>query len=163
MIIEALQPLAVPIKNIHPDPRNARTHNDRNLATIKKSLETYGQRKPIVCNADGVIEAGNGLYLAAKSLGWTEIAAVYVNDDADYAKGYALIDNKSGDLSEFSLPTLRDVLESLDTGDFDMGLTGFDTHEIEMLMTGIHQDDGDEVSGKQDVTCPSCGHVFVIP
>ena len=163
MIIEALQTLAVPIKSIHPDPRNARTHNDRNLATIKKSLETYGQRKPIVCNADGVIEAGNGLYLAAKSLGWTEIAAVYVNDDADYAKGYSIADNRASDLSEFDLPALKDALETLDALNFDLDATGFDTHEIEMLMTGIHQDDGDEVSGKQDVTCPSCGHVFVIP
>jgi ParB-like chromosome segregation protein Spo0J len=141
MIIEALQPLAVPIKNIHPDPRNARTHNDRNLATIKKSLETYGQRKPIVCNHDGVIEAGNGLYLAAVALGWTEIAAVYVNDDADYAKGYGVMDNQSALLADWDLPTLKDLLQELDTGAFDMDATGFDTHELEMLMTQEHQGD----------------------
>jgi ParB-like chromosome segregation protein Spo0J len=114
-----------------------------------------------VVRRNGVIEAGNGLYRAAVALGWKEIAAVYVNDDDDYAKGYALIDNKSADLSDFSLPTLRDVLGELDTGAFDLEATGFQRHEIEMLMTGIHQDDeGKGGNGKAPVTCPSCGHVF---
>ena len=147
---------------IREDPRNARSHNDRNLATIKKSLETYGQRKPIVVNeVNGIIEAGNGLYRAAVALGWKEIAVVYVKDDEDYAKGYALIDNKSADLSAFDLPTLRDVLGELDTGAFDLDATGFQRHEIEMLMTGVHQEDEQgEGGGKKQVTCPDCGSVF---
>ena len=144
---------------IREDPRNARSHNDRNLATIKKSLETYGQVKPVVANHDGTILAGNGLYRAAKSLGWTEIAAVYVKFDADYAKGYSLIDNKSSDLSAFDLPTLRDVLGDLDTGAFDLDATGFQRHEIEMLMTGVHQDD-EQGGSKKQVTCPECGATF---
>ena len=154
--------MAVSVKDIKEDPRNARAHNERNLATIKKSLEVYGQRKPIVVNkTTGIIEAGNGLYRAAVSLGWPEVAVVYVNDDEDYAKGYAVMDNKSSDLSGFALPTLRDVLEELDSGAFDMEATGFQRHEIEMLMTGIHQDEPEgEGGGKKPVTCPSCGHTF---
>jgi 16S rRNA G966 N2-methylase RsmD len=158
MIIEALQPLAVPMKSIKLDPRNARTHNDRNLATIKKSLETYGQRKPIVVNADGVIEAGNGLYLAAKSLGWTEIAAVYVNDDEDYAKGYGVMDNQSALLADWDLPTLKDLLQELDTGAFDMDATGFDAHELEQMMTASHQGNTDDDAVPDDAPpiCQPC-------
>jgi ParB-like chromosome segregation protein Spo0J len=113
-----------------------------------------------VVRRNGVIEAGNGLYRAAVALGWKEIAAVFVDDDEDYAKGYALIDNKSGDTSSFDLPTLRDALGELDSGAFDLEATGFQRHEIEMLMTGIHQDDEEAKGGKAPVTCPSCGHVF---
>jgi ParB-like nuclease domain. len=59
-------------------------HPDLNLKAIKKSLEIYGQRKPIVVNKNrGFIEAGNGLFAAAKALGWKEIAVVFVNDDKD--------------------------------------------------------------------------------
>ena len=146
---------------IREDPRNARSHNDRNLATIKKSLEVYGQRKPIVVNHDGVIEAGNGLYRAAIALGWKEIAAVYVKDDEDYAKGYAVMDNQSATLAEWDLPNLKDILQELDTGAFDLEATGFQRHEIEMLMTGVHQDEEQgEGGGKKQVTCPECGHVF---
>lgn len=78
-IAEGLKPLLTDIKAIKPDPRNARKHPVRNLDAIKLSLETYGQRKPIVVNAaNDTIEAGNGLYLAAVALGWTHIAVVYV-------------------------------------------------------------------------------------
>jgi hypothetical protein len=68
-IPESLKPLLTDIKSIKPDKRNARKHPVRNLDTIKLSLETYGQRKPIVVNAQNdTIEAGNGLYLAAAGL-----------------------------------------------------------------------------------------------
>jgi len=137
-IIESLKPLAVSIDSIKNDPHNVRSHSERNINVIKKSLETYGQRKPIVVNQDGIIEAGNGMYQAAKELGWTEIAAVRVDDKEEVAKAFGIIDNKSAELAEWDLPGLKDVLESLDTGAFDMEATGFDMKEIEDLMTQFH-------------------------
>lgn len=142
-IAEGLKPLIVPIASVRADPRNARIHGDRNLEIIKKSLETYGQRKPIVVNYDGIIEAGNGLYQAAKELGWEKIAAVRVKDDGDHAKGYALMDNQSALLADWLLPDLKDLLEELDTGAFGMEATGFSDKEIEDLMTQFHPTDAD--------------------
>jgi len=133
-IVESLKPLIVPIASVREDPRNARLHGPRNLETIKKSFETYGQRKPIIVNHDGIIESGNGMYQAAKELGWTEIAAVMVKDDKDHAKGFALMDNQSATLAEWSYPELKDSLEELDTGAFDMEATGFNEEEREELL-----------------------------
>ena len=164
MIIDSLIPLIVEIKSIQPDARNARKHPQRNLDTIKKSLQTYGQRKPIVVNSKtGVIEAGNGLYSAAVELGWTEIAAVMVEDDHATATGYALMDNKSADLSEWDLPTLKDILEELDSGAFDMDNTGFAIDEIEVLMTQFNPvdiSDQPRLDEKKKVKCPDCGCEF---
>ena len=98
-IIKPLWTLAVPIDSVRLDPRNARGHTVRNLEAIKKSLETYGQRKPIVVN-NGVIEAGNGLWQAAKALEWGEIAVVTVQEDENTAVGFALMDNQSALLAE---------------------------------------------------------------
>lgn len=135
-IIESLSALSVRINSVKPDPRNARRHNDRNLETIKNSLETFGQRKPIICNKKRkLIQAGNGIWLAAKELGWTEIAAIFVDDDDQMARAYGLMDNQSALLSEWNLPVLKDTLEQLDTGAFDMAKTGFTADEIEKLMT----------------------------
>ena len=39
---------------------------------------------------------------------------------------------------EWDMPLLKDLLEELDTGAFDVSLTGFDTAEIEQLMTQFH-------------------------
>jgi len=95
-IIDSLGSIVVDIRSVKLDPKNARKHDSRNLETIKKSLLAYGQRKPIVVNKEtGIIEAGNGLYSAAKELGWDKIAAAFVSDEKDVATGYALMDNQS--------------------------------------------------------------------
>ena len=162
-IVDELKSLAVDISSIKPDPRNARKHPDRNLEAIKKSLQTYGQRKPIVVNSrTGIIEAGNGLYQAAKELGWEKIAAVKVNDDDDYAKGFSVADNQTALLAEWDFPILRDILEELDTGAFDMDATGFNTQEIENLMTQFHIEEdkntGELIDPKIKNKCPKCGY-----
>ena len=185
-IAEGLKPLLTDIKNIKPDPRNARKHPIKNLDAIKLSLETYGQRKPIVVNAQNdTIEAGNGLYLAAVALGWDKLAVVYVNDDDTTQKAYSLMDNQSGLISEWDLPNLKDLLTELDTGAFDMDVTGFSTEEIEDLMNQTHMDFGtakqteidkrdqalsnkfSELTNKQkdgmiNLICPDCGHEFSV-
>jgi len=66
----------VPLAEIHVDPKNARAHDDRNLAAIKGSYEQFGQQKPIVVDKAGKILAGNGQYEGAKALGWTHLAVV---------------------------------------------------------------------------------------
>ena len=127
--------LIIPIGSVKPDPRNARLHSQPNLDALKHSLEAYGQRKPIVVNAEtGVIEAGSGLWQAARELGWTEIAAVKVQDSPESAQGYALMDNQSALLAEWGLPVLKDILQELDAGAFDIGLTGFDEKAFEVVM-----------------------------
>jgi len=61
-------PLAIDIDSVKEDPKNARKHDSANITAIKQSLSTYGQRKPIVVNSEtGIIEAGNGLWKAAKT------------------------------------------------------------------------------------------------
>lgn len=135
MIVGALKPLAVPIDSVRPDPRNARVHPPRNLEAIKKSLEYYGQRKPIVVNAaeDNRIIAGNGLWQAAKELGWTEIAAVFVEDDPATATGYALMDNQSALLAEWDFGQLEELIEGLREEDFALELTGFDMGDLDFI------------------------------
>jgi DNA modification methylase len=73
-----------------------------------------------------------------------DVSVVDLDEPKEKALNLAL--NKiSGD---WDLPGLKDLLEELDTGDFDMDITGFDAGEIEDLMTQFHddgEDEGDEV------------------
>lgn len=50
------------------------------------------------------------------------------------------MDNQSALLADWDLPTLKDLLQELDDGEVDMDLTGFNTAEIEDLMTQFHVD-----------------------
>lgn len=167
-ITPQLQPLAVPVDSIHLDPANARKGHA--VDRIAASLAQYGQRKPIVVNRKegNKIEAGNGTYQAAVKLGWTEIAAVFVEDDPMTAVGYGIADNRLGDLSEWDTDTLQTLINSLDP---ELNLTtGFDEGELDDMLAELER--SNEVSEKQvpedfaeynedidtQYCCPKCGY-----
>ncbi len=128
-IAEGLRPLAVPIDNLHEDPANARVGHD--VARIAASLQAYGQRKPIVANRlqEGKIEAGNGTFRAARQLGWTHLAVVFVDDDPATAAAYGVADNRVGEFSRWDEDVLRELLPT--TGDL---FTGFEPAELDELV-----------------------------
>lgn len=103
------------IADLTADPKNARKHDQSNLASIRASLEKFGQRKPIVIDASGKILAGNGTVEAAKQLGWTEISAVEVPADWDdaTAKAYAIADNRTAELADWNGEVLLATLQEL--------------------------------------------------
>jgi len=125
-IIKSLESLAVEVDKINLNPKNTKIHNDANVREIAKSLSTFGQRKPIVVAREtGYIEAGNGTYLAAQLLGWSHIAAVYVDDDHRQAMAYGVADNvtPSGD---WDYMNLSDVFESFDSAPDEIAGVTFD-------------------------------------
>ena len=136
MIIESLQHLAVPIESLSLDPSNARRHPARNIDMIKSSLSKFGQRRALVVQRDGmIVRSGNGTLLAAKALGWTEIAAAIVNDDNATAVQYAIADNRTAELAEWEDETLGLLLDGMDQQIRDS--IGFDEAEFNELMDGL--------------------------
>lgn len=129
-IVEGLRVLAVPIDDLHEDPANARVDHD--VERIASSLRQYGQRKPIVVNRlqGGKIEAGNGTFRAAKSLGWSHIAVLYVEDDPATAAGYGIADNRVGEFSRWDADVLKELTGSV--GDL---FTGFESAELDELFS----------------------------
>ncbi len=117
---------SVGVNTLKPDPRNARNHDEKNLAAIKGSLETFGQQKPIVVTADGVVVAGNGTLEAAKALGWQTVDVVRTELTAKLAKAYALADNRTAELAEWDTSALNATLAELTGEGFDVGAIGFD-------------------------------------
>jgi DNA modification methylase len=120
-IAESLRSLAVACDSIDQDPANARLHSEVNLDAIRASLRVYGQRKPIVVNRrTGVVEAGNGTLLAARALGWSHIAAAFVDDDGLTAAGFAIADNRTAELAEWDPAALEATLRELVVDDADL-------------------------------------------
>jgi hypothetical protein len=114
------------------DSENARSHSSNNLEAIKKSLDQFGQRKPIVLNADGVVVAGNGTLQAAISLGWSEIDTVSVPADwtADQVKAFAIADNRTAELAEWNSEKLALQLSELEEFGWDLKDLGFTKTEL---------------------------------
>lgn len=132
-IAEGLRPLAYKIENLKFDPKNARVHPDRNIEAIRESLVQFGQRRPLVVNyITNIVIAGNGVLQAAKSLGWTEIAVLFVEDDERTATGYALADNRTSETSRWDRDVLQDLVGLLEsTPDL---LVGWSEDEIREIM-----------------------------
>lgn len=131
-IAKDLRPLAVPIESVHLDPANARTGHA--VDRIAGSLDQYGQRGAIVANRaqGGKIEKGNGTYQAARQLGWTHIAVVWVEDDPATAAGFAIADNRTGDLSAWDTEALLAAAETAEDN-----YTGFFEHELQEMLAEI--------------------------
>jgi DNA modification methylase len=127
MKIQTLQ-----IKDLTPDPNNARQHDEKNLKAIQGSLKEFGQRKPIVITEDGVIVAGNGTVEAAKRLGWLEIQAVTVPGDwtPEQTKAFALADNRTAELAAWSPEVLASQLVELEAAGFEIEEFGFEKIEV---------------------------------
>lgn len=120
-IVESLRPLAVLVSSIDLDPANARLHPADNLSALRGSLRTFGQRKPVVVNRrTNTVEAGNGTLTAARELGWTHIAAVFVDDDPNTAAGFAVSDNRSAELATWDQAALDSLLNAVETEDPDL-------------------------------------------
>jgi ParB-like chromosome segregation protein Spo0J len=114
------------------DPSNVRKHSRRNLDAIKASLRKFGQQKPIVVDAKGIVLAGNGTLTAAKELSWTEIQIVRTDLAGVEATAFAIADNRTSELAEWD-EKLRDVLESLKAEDYPLDEIGFDENELGAL------------------------------
>ncbi len=100
-IAVALRPHIVAIDSITEDPANLREHGERSLAALEASLRRFGQQKPVVVDGRGVVIAGNGTLAAAKRLGWKRIAAVRSELAGVERVGFAIADNRIGELSSW--------------------------------------------------------------
>jgi DNA modification methylase len=135
------------IADLRPDSRNARKHGKRNLATIRASLEQFGQQRAAVIRSDGTVLAGNGMLEAARELGWTDLAVTVVPDgwSDEQARAYALADNRTGELAEWDVAVLDEHLVELEVAGIDIEALGFELPESE-----VPTDDDDDVEPPVD-------------
>lgn len=116
------------------DPSNVRKHSRRNLDAIKASLRKFGQQKPIVVDAKGIVLAGNGTLTAAQELGWTEIQIVRTELAGVEATAFAIADNRTAELAEWEEDKLGEVLKSLQDGGFDLASIGYSKSDFDSLV-----------------------------
>ena len=129
-----MQTQKVKVEDLKEFPNNVRIHTKRNLETLKNSLTAYGQYRPLVVQKSTMyIVCGNGLYQAAKALGWKELDCLIMDLDDDRAKTLLILDNRSSDLSQNDEKNLLDMLQNLDKDLLE--LTGYDDKELDKMLS----------------------------
>lgn len=135
-IHESLKPLSQPISALRPLTGNPRRGN---VEAVKKSLQQFGQRKPIVAKRDGEVIAGNHTLQAITELGWPTVAVVYVDDDQATARAFALADNRTSDLGSYDDELLATMLQETLKGGLDLlTATGYQADDVERLLEQIN-------------------------
>lgn len=135
MIVSGLEPLAADIDALQLLPGNPRRGD---VAAVARSLDAFGQRKPIVALRDGTVIAGNHTLQAAQSLGWEKIAVVWVDDDDATAKAFALADNRTAELGDYDDQALADLIAAVAEADADLlAASGWTSDDLTELLATL--------------------------
>ncbi len=130
----------MPIDKLDPayyNPRKDLKPGDPEYEKLKKSIQEFDLVEPLVWNErTSRLIGGHQRLKVLQELGYTEVEVSVVDLPEDKEKALNVALNKiSGD---WDYVKLKELLEELDTGDFDVELTGFDMDEIEDLITQLH-------------------------
>ena len=127
----------VDVHELKYDPKNSRHHSKESIDAIKKSLQTFGQQKPIVVNSQNVVLAGNGILEAARGLLWEKIE-VRRSELADLdQEAYKITDNRIAELSKWNYENLEENIDFLRSKNYEeMAVLGFTEAQDANIVNG---------------------------
>ncbi len=141
---------AVPVANLRPFARNARTHSKKQVKQIAASIERFGFTNPVLISDDHEIIAGHGRVEAAKLLGRTSVPTLRLSHLSEaQRRAYVIADNKLALNAGWDREVLAIELQGLIDINFDVELTGFSLAEIDLVI-----DDAQESSATPTSTRP---------
>jgi hypothetical protein len=117
----------VDINSLIAYPENARTHDEKQIKQIAKSIKKFGFCAPCLVDDDGVLIAGHGRLMAAQTLGLETIPVVRINHlTPEQVKAYRIADNQLALNAHWDVGLLSLELGNLKDAGFDLDLLGFD-------------------------------------
>jgi DNA modification methylase len=126
------------VTDLKPNPRNPRTHSATQIRWIAKSIRRFGWTNPILIDDEGRVLAGHGRVKAAKLLGLRRVPTIRIEGlSKAQIRAYVIADNKLAELAGWDTELLALELGELVKLDLDFDLTaiGFDTPELDLLLT----------------------------
>ena len=131
------------LAELHKPAHNIRRHSDKQITEYIRSIEMFGQVKPLVVAEDGEIIAGNGLYEALLRMGRDTCDCYVMAGLTDVQKKKLMMaDNKVYELGFTDVDAIEELVKELD-GDVDV--PGWDADLLEMLNSTT--DEADEAIG----------------
>lgn len=151
-----------------PYARNSRTHSEEQVAQVAASMREFGFTNPVLIDAGGVIVAGHGRVMAAKSIGLKEVPCIRLGHLTEsQIRAYVIADNKLAENAGWDEDMLRIEMQALQADDFDLGLLGFGDAEIaELLKEDIEPSEGltdaDEVPEVRREVISKAGDIWAL-
>ena len=125
----------IPVADLIPYARNARTHSEEQVGQIAGSIQEFGFNVPVLIDGQNSIIAGHGRVLAAQRLKLDTVPCIRLTHLTDaQRRAYILADNRIALNSGWDEAMLQVELEELHAEEVDLGLLGFDATELEKLL-----------------------------
>ncbi len=117
----------VPLARLIPYARNARTHDDDQVAKIAASIVEFGWLNPVLIDDAGNVIAGHGRLLAAQKLGLDSVPVIRAAHlTPAQVRAYRLVDNRLAELERLERANCSsDELHALNGLGFDLGAHRF--------------------------------------
>lgn len=94
--------------------RNVRVHGEDQIKELQRSLEKFGQTRPLIIDENNTILVGNGLYEAMKKANYKKAKCIQKTNYSEQDKKRLIIaDNKTYELGVTSYGALNDMFEEL--------------------------------------------------
>lgn len=123
--------------------RNSRTHDERQIEVLCKSITEYGFTNPVLIDGNRGVIAGHGRIMAAEKLGLPEVPCIELRHLTNEQKrAYLIADNAIADMSTFNEALLAQELADLSGVGFEATDLGFDAAEVDRLMETLGVDFG---------------------
>jgi ParB-like chromosome segregation protein Spo0J len=164
-----------------PYARNARKHEDWQVAQIAASIKEFGFTNPVLIDETGEIVAGHGRVMSALKLGLEEVPCIVLGHlTPTQRKAYVIADNQLALNSTWDVRILGNELDELKIDGFDIDILGFGDEELNAILDGANSVEGtegltdpDEVPEVEkpivsrgevwvlgeDLVCEECGYV----
>lgn len=126
------------VEELLPYALNSRTHTPASTATLAGMIQKFGWTNPVLV-ADGGILAGHGRIMAAKKLGLVKVPCIDLSHlDGDARRALVIADNRSSELSGWSLEELKGETDYLRDVGFDMEADlGFAEEDLTAMFEGL--------------------------
>ena len=125
----------IPVSDLIPYARNARTHLEQQVAQIAGSIQEFGFCNPVLIDKANGIIAGHGRVLAAGRLKLETVPCIRITHLSDaQRRAYILADNRIALNSGWDMEMLANELSDLHADEIDLGLMGFDADELAKLL-----------------------------
>lgn len=134
------------VGELTPYEKNTRKHATKDVDEIVKSIQKYGFDDPIgIWSNKNIIVEGHGRLLAAKKLGMEEVPVIRLDHLTDEERReYAIMHNRTAELSAWDFDALEQELADLNLNDFDFDIDGLDI-SVDFDETDIVEDDVPEI------------------
>jgi len=108
------------------------------LIAWSQSISEFGFKIPVLARTEGEVVDGHLRLKAAAKLGLTEIPVIFCDEwTPAQVKAFRLMVDHSVSWAEWDADLLGLELLELKDFDFDLGLNGFDSNELDTYLAGI--------------------------